>query len=728
MEQYIFALDIGTRSVVGVIAEEIDKQLTIIASDVEEHENRSMMDGQIHDIEEVAAVVKRIKTRLEAQINKPIKRVAVAAAGRALKTLTASVEEDISELLEVTKEDVLGLELEAVQLAQRKILDLKDEDNSKYHCVGYSVINYGLDGMKIGSLVGQQGQKFSVEIVATFLPRVVVDSLFAVLKRADLEMTSLTLEPIAASHVVIPQNMRMLNIALVDIGAGTSDIALTAGGSIVGYAMVPYAGDEITEEISHQFLLDFDVAEKVKRLMIKNERVDFIDILGVEHSLDTDEIIEAILPKIETLAFEISDKIVELNNKSPQAVICIGGGSLTPKLTEKIAEKLELSEQRVAVRGREIVTSVFGDTGLNGPDSITPLGIAYTAYKHKGLGFANVIVNGKQIRFFEINQGTVGDALLAAGIEIKRLYGRPGMALTVKVNGNIKIIKGGQGTPGQIKLNGDVTHLDSFVHDNDKIEVIDALDGLAAKGTIKDVIPECTSLNIFINGTEKVVEPIITMNHIRVNINEPLVDGAEIYFQEIKNIEDALEALDWREFPHNWVIRKNGLIHSLSDAIIQGDKIQIEAIEHISSIDNLQEEQSLTLTYQTCLENEEIEVTRKRGIDKELTDYDSSNKYANNNNHDNDDSDNDNDDSDISDDSDEVEALYRTTVFVNGDKVVIQRKNGDLIFTDIFPYLKGFEAKPPKIGAVLVMQVNGIKAEFTTPLKNNDRIQLYWKN
>ena len=91
----------------------------------------------------------------------------------------------------------------------------------------------------------------------TFLPRIVIDSLSASLSAAGLEMGSLTLEPIAAIQTAIPLSMRRLNLALVDIGAGTSDIALTRDGVIFAYGMVSVAGDEITEALCQHYLLDF---------------------------------------------------------------------------------------------------------------------------------------------------------------------------------------------------------------------------------------------------------------------------------------------------------------------------------------------------------------------------------------------------------------------------------------------------------------------------------------
>ena len=78
-----------------------------------------------------------------------------------------------------------------------------------------------------------------------------------------LTVENLTLEPIAAINVVVPEDIRLLNIALVDIGAGTSDIAISKDGSIIAYDMVTTAGDEITEAIMQKCLCNFENAEKI---------------------------------------------------------------------------------------------------------------------------------------------------------------------------------------------------------------------------------------------------------------------------------------------------------------------------------------------------------------------------------------------------------------------------------------------------------------------------------
>src|SRR5690606_14460649 len=118
--------------------------------------------------------------------------------------------------------------MEAVQQALREIK--KEEGDIPYHCVGYSVIESLLDGQSLTSLVGQRGKEVAITVIATFLPRTVIDGLTAVISRVGLEMRDLTLEPIAAGRAAIPADMRRMNLALVDVGAGTSDFGITRDG------------------------------------------------------------------------------------------------------------------------------------------------------------------------------------------------------------------------------------------------------------------------------------------------------------------------------------------------------------------------------------------------------------------------------------------------------------------------------------------------------------------
>lgn len=112
-----------------------------------------------------------------------------------------------------------------------------------------------------------------------------MDGLYAAVNQAGLEVANLTLEPIAAINVAIPESYRLLNIALVDIGAGTSDISITKDGSIIAYGMIPLAGDELTELIVQNYLVDFKTAEYIKLQSTTEEEITYKDIMLIEHKI-----------------------------------------------------------------------------------------------------------------------------------------------------------------------------------------------------------------------------------------------------------------------------------------------------------------------------------------------------------------------------------------------------------------------------------------------------------
>jgi cell division ATPase FtsA len=325
-----------------------------------------------------------------------------------------------------------------------------------------------------------------------------------VVKKINLEVTSITLEPIAAINVAIPKDLRMLNLALVDIGAGTSDIAITRNGSVVAYGMVPLAGDEITEVISQAFLLDFNTAEKVKlSLSAKSPEVKFTDVMGMKHTVKKEEIRSIIEPAVSELAETISERILEFNQKTTNAVFLVGGGSQIGGLTSKIAKKLLLPDERVAVRGRDIIQgiSVKGKK-LSGPEAITPIGIAVTAIMQQGKDFFYVNVNNRRVRLFNSRKMKVADALVMVGIKPAELIGRKGKNLCFMLNGEKKTITGEMGTSAEIMVNGTEANLQTEINPGDNINFRHAVDGKDAVLTIKDIIEyyNLQDVNIEVNG------------------------------------------------------------------------------------------------------------------------------------------------------------------------------------------------------------------------------------
>ena len=230
----------------------------------------------------------------------------------------------------------------------------------------------------------------------------VVEGLYSAVSLADLQVANLTLEPIAAINIAIPEQFRLLNIALVDVGAGTSDISITKDGGIVAYGMIPHAGDEITESILSKCLVDFKTAEKIKVSSTKNKGVSFKDIMGISHKLMPGEISAMYEDTVNNMTKEIADKIVELNGgKSVSAVFVVGGGGKAVGFTEKLANYLSLPEERVALRGSEVLGDVdFLVQGVKkDPLLVTPIGICINFYNQKNnFIFVSILSRDKAVR------------------------------------------------------------------------------------------------------------------------------------------------------------------------------------------------------------------------------------------------------------------------------------------------------------------------------------------
>jgi cell division protein FtsA len=711
-EAAIFALDIGTRSVVGVILQEKDGSYQILDMIMKEHHERAMLDGQIHDVLAVAKVIVEIKEELERKYG-PLKRVSVAAAGRALKTERARATLHIAGKPMMTKEDVTHLELTAVQYAQAKLAARQAEGQSHhYYCVGYSVVDYKIDGETIGSLIDQQGTEAEVEVIATFLPKLVVESLLAALQRAQLEMEALTLEPIAAINVLIPPTMRRLNVALVDIGAGTSDIAITDLGTVTAYGMVPIAGDEITEAISDHYLLDFPLAEKAKRELSTKKTVTITDILGFETEVPREEMIAAISDAIDKLAHAISQEILSLNNgKPPKAVMLVGGGSLTPELPKRLAEKLKLPENRVAIRGIDAIQKLelTREIAQHGPELVTPIGIAIAA-KQNPVQYISVFVNDQIIRLFDMKRLTVGDCLLAAGIPLNKLYGKPGLALVVTLNGQTVTLPGTYGEPPIILKNGIPSSLDEEISDGDQITVKKGKDGEPASVQLKDLLDEIPSKKITINDKQYEIKAAIYQNGQPVSPEALVHDRDVIVVKMPETIEQALKELNLSHLLDEikpFIVQINDSFIELKSfsGKLYRNGIEVKPDSHFADGDRFEITNGIKPTIQQLAEAKNVRLTYSIPIifngehitlSKNVAEF-----YK------------------------EGQLLKEDDVVENGATLeLVEQKVEPFIFQDIFSYVQ--INIPPAASTNFTLLKNGEPATFYEPLAPGDELQIVW--
>lgn len=499
-QELIYALDIGTRSVIGMLGTVVDGRVQIRAIEKQLHPKRAMMDGQIEDIAQVAQIVRTVTDRLEETSGCKLARACVSAAGRALRTERGHTERSLPAPQPVDQQLVAQLEAAAVSEAENALHDMEDS-GQRMLLVGYTVTRYSLDGYPLTSLLGHTGRVLEADVVATFLPGGVIDSLYAVMRQAGLEVASLTLEPIAALNAAIPPDLRLLNLCLVDIGAGTSDIAICRDGSVVGYTMATVAGDEITEALMREYLVDYQTAEQMKEGLSGGGSLQFTNILGLEQSCTVDEVETALTPTVELLAREIAQRVLALNGSAPSAVFLAGGGSKLPTLQEKVADALDMDLRRVAIAGGHFKNTVCSDTlTLEDPEYTTPLGIAVSA----GLGLISdscqVLLNGTPAKLFRSGSLIAMELLMMNGYTYADLLGRSGKPLVLQVDGRRTVFHGEPPIPARLRINGADAQPSFVVHAGDQVEFTPAAAGADCRLTAEELCRRLGCTAVIVDG------------------------------------------------------------------------------------------------------------------------------------------------------------------------------------------------------------------------------------
>lgn len=574
-EELVFGLDIGTRNMVGTVGYRQGERFVVIAQEIRQHQTRAMLDGQIHDINRVAATIAEIRQALQNKTELKLDEVCIAAAGRVLKTMNVHVDMDLDKERNVTREDISTLISMGVDNALADFQEKNDTD-MHFYCVGYSVVKYYLNGLWMNQPEHHKAKNIGADMIATFLPDDVVDGLYSAVELAGLKVANLTLEPIAAIRVAIPEKFRLLNIAMVDVGAGTSDISITDDGSVIAFGMLPHAGDSLTELIAKTCLIDFVTAEKIKIAAATQDTIQYEDVMGMEQTITAEEVVAICQPEIEKMAKLTADTIRELNGgSSPSAVFIVGGGGKIKGFSEKIAEELELAPSRVAIRGEEIMKDIeFPEDALKDSTIITPVGICLTHYEQNN-NFIYITFNGSRIKLYDNNKLTVMDAAMQAAFSREGLFPRRGEELHYTVNGKNRVTKGEYGESAHVYVNGESVNLSCSIKSNDVITIEESTLGQPAQEKIADLVDYNGKIVLTVNGDEVQLPKPVKVNGAVVTDEYIIQNGDSIEFSSYYTFEQFCEYMGVST--EDMVMYINGEEARTDMAIYSTDRIDLKS-------------------------------------------------------------------------------------------------------------------------------------------------------
>jgi len=640
----------------------------------------------------------------------------------------------------VTGEDVHTLDLLGIEKAQEALKEVNDT-SYKFYCVGYSTVKFFLNDEVFISLEGHKANKIGEDIIVTFLPEDVVDGLYAAVGQAGLSVANMTLEPIAAINVAIPENYRMLNIALVDVGAGTSDISITRDGSIIAYGMIPHAGDELTEVIVQHFLVDFNMAESIKLQSTTSDTVTYKDIMSIEHTIPAQDVWDVAAPVVDNIAQEVSTKIRELNgDKTVSACFVVGGGGKIHGFTEKLAEDLDLPEERVALRGEEVLGDVtFEQEDIKkDPLLVTPIGICLNYYDQRN-NFIMVRFNGERIKLYDNNRLTIVDAALQAGFPNDELFPKRGTPINFTVNGVARLVRGEAGDGAVVTMNGKPASINTPLEPNSEIVIEPSTAGEAAVYKISQLDEYNHSVITFIINGRRVscprfvqvngeLEPedysirendvIETRNYYTVRqiaqFMDLVIDTDQMIF--VNNEEAGLDTLVYENFSVEWKTDEYGVARIDNNTYNDSQESDSDDASVLAEQDaNSTESDNTVARTSEQMMNQVLDELHDDFAKEAEASAVPENKLPENELPKN----------DIQEEIQEEDSSKNTiTVIVNGEPVELSGKD-TYIFVDIFTHIS-FDLQAGK-GRAIATVINGRDARFSEELHEGDKIELYWK-
>lgn len=754
-EETVFGLDIGTRNVVGTVGFRQGEKFIVVAQEIREHQTRAMVDGQIHDINRVAATIADIRQSLQDKTGIKLDEVCIAAAGRVLKTMNVHIDMDLDKERNVTRDDMNTLISMGVDNAFAEFQEKNDTD-MHFYCVGYSVVKYYINGLWMSQPEHHKAKKLGADIIATFLPDDVVDGLYSAVELAGLKVANLTLEPIAAIRVAIPEKFRLLNIAMVDVGAGTSDISITDDGSVIAFGMLPYAGDSLTELLARTCLIDFATAEKIKTASTQQDEIKYEDIMGVEQIITAEEVLSICRPEIEKIAKNTADNIKELNGgTSPSAVFIVGGGGKIKGFDQKIAQELGLEQSRVAIRGEEIMGNIeFPEGARKDSTIITPVGICLTHYE-KNNNFIYITFNGERIKLYDNNKLTVMDAAMQAAFPRDGLFPRRGIDLHYTVNGKNRVTKGEHGESAHVYVNGESVNLSYQIKSNDVVTIEESTLGLPAQEKIANLVDCNGKIVLNINGDEVQLPKPVKANGTVVTGDYMIQDQDVIEFLSYYTLEQFCEYMGIST--EDMVIYINAEEAVADSTICSTDRIDLKSkkelerqqIYEAAQLEAKREKFSEAVKRHIAADTKAVEETKQETAAEESaleqvvkeekaqstdtvnkveepaakTDIKAA-KTVNVFKGMVEDAAKEEKKEEETSTEENYEEFKKVIVIVN-QKPIVMRGKKNYTFVDIFDYIN-FDTSKMR-GSGIATLVNGRDAQYTQELYNGDKIDVYWK-
>lgn len=267
----ILALDIGTEFVKAVIARQTkEHSLDIIGVGKAHQDSSNMYAGAIADIPGVASVCEKALSQAERMAGTTSKLTVVGIAGELIKGNTSTVRYRRKSGNKPLSEQEMALIIKRVQerageQARKEIADETNNPNVEVRLINSAIVSITIDGYKISNPIGFKGTDIVLQFYTAFAPLVHISAIEKVCAELSLDLLAVAVEPFAVCRACLGDDLDSNFSGIVmDIGGGTTDIAVVDDGGVEGTKMFGIGGRSFTHQIAEALNVDFDTAEKYK--------------------------------------------------------------------------------------------------------------------------------------------------------------------------------------------------------------------------------------------------------------------------------------------------------------------------------------------------------------------------------------------------------------------------------------------------------------------------------
>lgn len=395
-ENMIVGLDIGTSKVVAIVGKrKMDGTIEVVG--IGSHPSRGLKRGVVVNIETTVQAIQRAVEEAELMAGCRIHSVYAGIAGSHIKSLNSHGIVAIRDR-EVTQADIDRV-IDAAQAvaipADQKIL----------HILPQEFVIDSQEGIK--EPMGMSGVRLEAKVHLVTCAVNAAQNIEKCVKRCGLEVDDIILEQLASSHAILTEDEKELGVCVVDIGGGTTDIAVFTGGAIRHTAVIPIAGDQVTNDIAMALRTPTQNAEEIKikyacaltQLAGADETIKVPSVGDrAPRDLSRQALAEVVEPRYEELFTLVQSELRRsgFEDMIPAGIVITGGSSTMEGVVELAEEIFHMPVRLACPQAVSGMTEV-----VNNPIYATGVGLLIHGFRQMDLGRAPVLKGEEAPSLFE---------------------------------------------------------------------------------------------------------------------------------------------------------------------------------------------------------------------------------------------------------------------------------------------------------------------------------------